>query len=1254
LEEQRIKITLVLPNKLFWFICRKEQNRQDSVEKVANEDGLETLTGYLLDTEGCPSPRVGHASLTLGNAFIVFGGDTKIEETDELDDNLYLLNTTTLKWTVANPVGPKPSGRYGHSISTIGSKVYIFGGQLDDYFFDDLVCYDLTTLRSQNSQWELIKPTSASPPPRTNHTVVTFQEKLYLFGGTDGKLWYSDTWCYDPQLNSWTLLECSGFIPAPCEGHSATIVGDIMYVFGGRSSQGKDLNTLSALKLTTRKWFTFQNLGPGPSPRSGHSMTAFGGYKVLVMGGESPDVVSTEEESEDKNHTVFVLDTSRINYPPDTHSPPPQQQPMGPRSPSNNGSYQSKPNSPPPNTLPPRTSFESERSREAIAAARSTSPMDRTGFATPAEQPVVNNKSIDEHLRSPSGMSELTPGVGYERVDVGPSDNYDETDGGDGMSATTYESAENDTQEEASTYSPVHLDDGSKKSLETPTLNHRDSTDTMTERNKQGADLRTKTPDVSNIPGAWQPEGSQPVDVDDGDDDVPPGLNKDLPSSSPPPSADTTREMSSSPHIKREDSLDERYYGNGSVAAGVAGGVAAAAAAGGIMSRKDSDSQEITPTRGSFDQEATLDSGDKEINSVQQALERLKASNSWYETELAAARDAGYVPSSRPPVDVLKLRRVSQRLTHDTADTLSEREILITALNELKEELNSVQANVKMQAEAASERISKAEKARDAALEENERLKGGLGGGEDSARGMETVGSEQSVIISGLESKVKELENKLSHANKTKALLLGGAVSSTDDGTREIQEDDEEGTRGDVTYQKFDELRSNNVSLEKQLRAQTDKLVLAEHEVSQMRSQLEELQTRSTDLENTAEDKVQALTAITASLRAAEDRASEANRQLSEHQSTRAELEERVRQLEREAEEHQQRIETSQRDLDEHKGLLEHANAQNEHASLALTNHIEKIVTMWGASKSFNRNKGMSKRQSTRSMSEDGDTTLGDEEVGEPDDPRYVELQKKLNDVTQLHETHRAAADKASDDLSAALAEISQLKQQLATSDGSRSGTEEELGRAMEQVKSVRAELETNQMTLDDMTKRYAELETRLTDSDESHEQRVQENERKLQELDQEHKARYAELEEDYEKSLQYFKNTETALSRTREELAKYKDMSNKLKSELDDLKLRAQEDEEDADRERGMSSPSMGSKYSTKNFDLQLRDLRAQIIILQEERDDLRENILDLKKKGINTKHDLEEAQKQVQELSQENDNLRSKLQHVENGNGL
>jgi len=47
----------------------------------------------LATTAEGPGPRVGHASLLVGNAFIVYGGDTKMEYSDVLDETLYLLNT---------------------------------------------------------------------------------------------------------------------------------------------------------------------------------------------------------------------------------------------------------------------------------------------------------------------------------------------------------------------------------------------------------------------------------------------------------------------------------------------------------------------------------------------------------------------------------------------------------------------------------------------------------------------------------------------------------------------------------------------------------------------------------------------------------------------------------------------------------------------------------------------------------------------------------------------------------------------------------------------------------------------------------------------------------------------------------------------------------------------------------------------------------------------------------------------------------
>lgn len=53
----------------------------------------------LATTAEGPGPRVGHASLLVGNAFIVYGGDTKMEDSDVLDETLYLLNTCRFKIT---------------------------------------------------------------------------------------------------------------------------------------------------------------------------------------------------------------------------------------------------------------------------------------------------------------------------------------------------------------------------------------------------------------------------------------------------------------------------------------------------------------------------------------------------------------------------------------------------------------------------------------------------------------------------------------------------------------------------------------------------------------------------------------------------------------------------------------------------------------------------------------------------------------------------------------------------------------------------------------------------------------------------------------------------------------------------------------------------------------------------------------------------------------------------------------------------
>ncbi|ORY76628.1 hypothetical protein BCR37DRAFT_361630 [Protomyces lactucae-debilis] len=270
-----------------------------------------------------PSPRVGHAALLVGNAFIVFGGDTKQNGDNaggDNDENLYLLNTSTKLWSVANVTGARPSGRYGHTLNMLGPKVLVFGGQVDGFFFNDLVAFDLNTLNHANPRWELITPVEGSEPPssRTNHIAVTHLDKLYVFGGTNGVEWYNDIWRFDPLTRIWTLLKCSGFVPQPREGHAASLVGDVIYVFGGRDMEGNDLGDLAAFKISTSRWFTFQNMGAGPSPRSGHALSTVD-KRIFVVGGEGASVRGDEQ-------MAYILDTTKIRYPADPKAPAPDSQ----------------------------------------------------------------------------------------------------------------------------------------------------------------------------------------------------------------------------------------------------------------------------------------------------------------------------------------------------------------------------------------------------------------------------------------------------------------------------------------------------------------------------------------------------------------------------------------------------------------------------------------------------------------------------------------------------------------------------------------------------------------------------------------------------------------------------------------------------------------------------------------------------------------------------------------------------------------
>ena len=352
-----------------------------------------SLNATLVQTSGqAPLPRVGHAAVLVSNVFVLWGGDTKIRAEDKQDEALYLLNLNNREWTrvlAGSDVGPGPVGRYGHTLSIVGSNLLVFGGQVETTFFDELWRFDLNSLKGTPT-WQLVRPTGPAPARRTGHSAVVYRDRLYIFGGTDGNYHYNDTWCFDLATQTWTELKCVGYIPAPREGHAACMVDDIMYIFGGRGVDGNDLGDLASFKISSHRWFMFAHMGPAPFGRSGHTMVTTQN-RILVVGGESFTGAAQDDPT-----TLHVLDTSKIKYPAKAER-------------SNSKSEESSSQQPAPSvppSVPPAAPSPAAPAAAAAAAAAPSTPQSQPPVTDAARPPV---RATTPPMQAPMPPANTTP-----------------------------------------------------------------------------------------------------------------------------------------------------------------------------------------------------------------------------------------------------------------------------------------------------------------------------------------------------------------------------------------------------------------------------------------------------------------------------------------------------------------------------------------------------------------------------------------------------------------------------------------------------------------------------------------------------------------------------------------------------------------------------------------------------------------------------------------------------------------------------
>ncbi|KAH3742736.1 calcium-binding protein [Pelomyxa schiedti] len=127
-----------------------------------------------------------------------------------------------------------PSRLSGHSVVTYNNNLWVFGGVNGfGQVVNTLWCYDPDKITQVNA--------SNPPPARRGHTAVVGIEKMWIFGGKDDTavpaILYNDIWMYNFGFNNWTQIPVVNPIPEQREGHLSSIWSDYIYIYGGTGTQ---------------------------------------------------------------------------------------------------------------------------------------------------------------------------------------------------------------------------------------------------------------------------------------------------------------------------------------------------------------------------------------------------------------------------------------------------------------------------------------------------------------------------------------------------------------------------------------------------------------------------------------------------------------------------------------------------------------------------------------------------------------------------------------------------------------------------------------------------------------------------------------------------------------------------------------------------------------------------------------------------------------------------------------------------------
>lgn len=220
--------------------------------------------------------------------------------------------------------------RSNHTVTVIGNKAYIFGGDTAGNVLasNDVHVVTLEKSGKPEMDYSMIPAISDSeskqtPPPRSNHAACAFHGNVAVYGGTDSDENLIDekssVWLFSPERKTWDIVEPSkgdavetGAIgPGPRRNAHLFAQDQHVILFGGVDSSGDNASDLWQFDIAARYW---TQLPTAPAATSNASLA--NGQLWLISGNDPMSSqlhhISLSSSTEEKKWESFTFPTNPL------------------------------------------------------------------------------------------------------------------------------------------------------------------------------------------------------------------------------------------------------------------------------------------------------------------------------------------------------------------------------------------------------------------------------------------------------------------------------------------------------------------------------------------------------------------------------------------------------------------------------------------------------------------------------------------------------------------------------------------------------------------------------------------------------------------------------------------------------------------------------------------------------------------------------------------------------------------------------